>query len=105
MMQSKLFMAGDSKFRKLQTLMLFWGKFYATKKSKNAEIVFGISKAKSGSIAIKIRQPFLWTDPYLHCLLKVKVIMGLNPGYLLEYFLRYILQKTFKPSVPHRGKF
>ena len=71
MMQSKLFMAGDSKFRKLQTLMLFWGKFYATKKSKNAEIVFGISKAKSGSIAIKIRQPFLWTDPYLHCLVYI----------------------------------
>ena len=48
--------------------MLFFGKFYVTKKSKNDEIVFRISKAKSGSIAIKIRKPFLWTDPYLHCL-------------------------------------
>ena len=50
--------------------MLFFGKFYVTKKPKNVEIVFGISKAKSGSIATKIRQPFLWTDPYLHCLWK-----------------------------------
>ena len=64
-MQSKLFMAGDSKFWKLYTLMLFFGKFYVTKKSKNVEIVFSIPKAKSGSIAIKIRQPFLWTDPHL----------------------------------------
>ena len=51
--------------------MLFFGKFYVTKKSKNVEIVFGISKAKSGSIAIKIRQPFLWTDPYLRGLFAV----------------------------------
>ena len=69
-MQSKSFMAGDSKFQKLQTLMLFFGKFYVTKKSRNVKIVFGISRAKSGSIAIKIRQPFLWTPPYLQCLLK-----------------------------------
>ena len=52
--------------------MLFFGKFYVTKKSKNVEIVLGISKAKSGSIAIKIRQPFLWTDSYLHCLINMK---------------------------------
>ena len=51
--------------------MLFFGKFYVTKKSKNVEIVLGISKAKSGSIAIKIRQPFLWTDSYLHCLTQI----------------------------------
>ena len=49
--------------------MLFFGKFYVTKKSKSVEIVFGISKTMSGSIAMKIRQPFLWTDSYLHCLL------------------------------------
>ena len=73
-MQSKLFMAGDSKFRKLQTLMLFLGKFYVTKKSKSVEIVFGISKAMSGSIAMKIRQPFLWTDPYLHCLIYLAIL-------------------------------
>ena len=39
--------------------------------SKNVEIVFSIPKAKSGSIAIKIRQPFLWTDPYLRGLFAV----------------------------------
>ena len=68
-MQSKLFMAGDSKFQKLQTLMLFFGKFYVTKKSRNVKIVFGISRAMSWIIDIRIRQPLLWTDPYLHCLL------------------------------------
>ena len=47
------------------------GKFYVTKKSESVEIVFGISNAMSGSIAMKIRQPFLWTDPYLHCLLNI----------------------------------
>ena len=51
--------------------MLFFGKFYVTQKSKNVEIVLGISKAKSGSIAVKIRQPFLWMDPYLHCLFRM----------------------------------
>ena len=39
------------------------------KKYKNVEIVFSIPKAKSGSISIKIRQPSLWTDPYLPDLL------------------------------------
>ena len=38
--------------------MLFFGKFYVTKKSKSVEIVLGISKAMSGSIAMKIRQHF-----------------------------------------------
>ena len=61
--------------------MLFFGKFYVTKKPKNVEIVFGISKAKSGSIAIKIRQPFLWTDPYLHCLLNSE---GVGWGFVGE---------------------
>ena len=40
-------------------------KFYKAKKYKDVEIVFSIPKAKSGSISIKIRQPSLWTDPYL----------------------------------------
>ena len=58
--------------------MLFFGKFYVTKKSKSVEIVFGISKAMSGSIAMKIRQPFLWTDPYLHCLIKANLFLCQN---------------------------
>jgi hypothetical protein len=62
LVQSNQVMAGDSKIQKLK---LFFEKFYVTKKSKNVEIVFIILKAKSGSIAIKIRQPFIWTDPYL----------------------------------------
>jgi hypothetical protein len=64
--QSNQVMSEDSKIQKLYSLKLFFEKFYVkTKKSKNVEIVFSILKAKSGSIAIKIRQPFIWTDPYL----------------------------------------
>ena len=55
--------------------MLFFGKFYVTKKSKSVEIVFGISKTMSGSIAMKIRQPFLWTDSYLHCLFFIHAVL------------------------------
>ena len=51
-------------------MKLFFEKFYTAKKS-NVEIVFNIPKAKSGSISIKIRQPFLWTDPYLPDLIHI----------------------------------
>ena len=40
--------------------------------SKNVAIVFSIPKAKSGSIFIKIRPPFFWTDPYLPGLVPMK---------------------------------
>ena len=58
--------------------MLFFGKFYVTKKSKSVEIVFGISKTMSGSIAMKIRQPFLWTDPYVPDLIEIDNRMLIN---------------------------
>ena len=64
--------------------MLFFGKFYVTKKSKSVEIVFGKSKAMSGSIIIKIRQPFLWTDPYLHCL---RYVLDFASIYIHYYIL------------------
>ena len=46
-------------------MKLYFEKFYIAEKSKDVEIVLSIPKAKSGSISIKIRQPSLWTDPYL----------------------------------------
>ena len=51
------------KFKSCRIWGCFLNKFYKAKKSKNVEIVFSIPK--SGSISIKIRQPFFWMDPYL----------------------------------------
>ena len=55
--------------------------------SKNVKIDFSITKAKSGSIVLKITQPFFWTDPYLHCLLKTSSSMlGLrNPRDIISF--------------------
>ena len=44
------------------------------KSTKSCHNLFSIPKAKSGSIPIKIRQPFIWTDPYLSDLMKIKEI-------------------------------
>ena len=73
--------------------MLFFGKCYVTKKSKNDEIVFGIPKAKSGSIAIKIRQPFIWMDPYLPGLIqkdkRIEKVFNISVGSLVIQINKY----------------
>ena len=61
------------RFKNSKVVCRFWSYFLRyfiyQKMSKNVEIVFSIPKAKSGSISVKIRQPFLWTDPCLPGLL------------------------------------
>jgi hypothetical protein len=55
-------------------LKLYFEKIYIAEKSKDVEIVFSIPKAKSGTISIKIKQPSLWTDPYLPDLILVMYV-------------------------------
>ena len=96
-MQCKLFIAGDSKFWKLSSFKLVFENFWMTKKSKNDEIVFRISKVKSGSNAIKIRKPFLLTDSYLQCLINsvflwhVRVLTKVQCNWILGHL------RSFQP--------
>ena len=54
-------------------MKLYFEKIYIAEKSKDV-VVFSIPKAKSGSISIKIKQPSLWTDPYLPDLILVMYV-------------------------------
>ena len=51
--------------------------FFSHRELKNSfsSLCFSIPKAKSVSISVKIRQPFLWTDPYLPGLLNKHLVL------------------------------
>ena len=60
-----ILMSGKFEIQSLEKFDSIKQSQYDLKSTKSCHNLFRIPKAKSGSIPIKIRQPFLWTDPYL----------------------------------------